>query len=107
MGGKDWEMTPYEFRQTGCLLFATYLGKEYVVDFIDYIDALLFYGDVETTELCNMLEKLYRKIQDALSTDWDSSNVKFDMVEFNKMMACEEMMKIIRENSSIMDNDDE
>ena len=32
------------------------------------------------------------------------------MIDFNaycEMMACEEMMKIIRENSSIMDNDGE
>lgn len=100
-------MTPYEFRQTGRFLFETYLGKEYGDDFVDYIDAILFYGDVETTELCNMLEKLYRRIQEVLSIEWDSSNTKFDACEFNRMMGCEEMMKIIRENSSIMDNDGE
>lgn len=100
-------MTPYEFRQTGRFLFETYLGKEYGDDFVDYIDAILFYGEVETTELCNMLDKLYRRIQEVLSVDKDSSNTIFDACEFSKMMECEEMMKIIRENSSIMDNDGE
>lgn len=96
-------MSPYEFRQTGCVLFETYLGTDYAEDFTDYIDALLFYGVVETTALYDMLWELRAKI--TATGKGKTGKIDYDLIR--EMMECEEMMKIIKENSIIMDNDDE
>ena len=96
-------MTPYEFRQTGYRLFEFYLGLDYAEDFIDLIDAVLFYGKVETTVLYDMLWELRVKI----ATNGKGEVGRMDYDYIREMMECEEMMKIIQENSSIMDNDDE
>ena len=96
-------MTTYEFYKAGLYLFEKYLGIDYAEDFTDYIDALLFYGVVETTALYDMLCELRGKI--AATGKGKAGLSDYDLIR--EMMKCEEMMKIIEENSIIMDNDDE
>lgn len=103
MGGKDWEMTEEEFRMYGRYLFQKYLGDDYAEEFSDYMAALLFCDDVETTVLYDMLCDLRSKI--ALTGKGKIGKLDYDFI--CEMMECEEMMKIIEENSIIMDNDDE
>lgn len=96
-------MTPYDFYLTGKYLFEKYLGSDYADDFIDYFNMITFYGVVETTVLYDMLWELRIKI----ATTAEGMAGLFDSVLIHEMMECEEMMKIIKENSIIMDNDDE
>ena len=96
-------MSPIDFYRIGIYLFGKYLGTDYAEDFNDYFNMIMLYDAVETTALIEMLFQLSIKIVSCETGD-------FDMIDFNaycEMMACEEMMKIIRENSSIMDNDGE
>ena len=96
-------MTPYEFYKTGLYLFEKYLGSDYAEDFMDYFNMVAFYGVVETTALYDMLCKLRAKI----AATGKGKECLFDYDLICEMMECEEMMKIIEENSIIMDNDDE
>jgi hypothetical protein len=96
-------MTPYEFYKAGIYLFEKYLGTDYAEDFTGYIDALHFYGVVETTALYDMLYELRAKI----AATGKGKIGKMDYDSICEMMECEEMMKIIEGNSIIMDNDDE
>ena len=92
-------MTPYEFYKAGLYLFGKYLGS----DFMDYFNMIAFYGVVETTALYDMLWELRTKIA-------ETGKGKIGKMDYDficEMMECEEMMKIIEENSIIMDNDDE
>lgn len=96
-------MTPYEFYLSGKYLFAKYLGGDYADDFTDYFNMIAFYGVVETTALYDMLCELRAKI--ATTGKGKAGKIDYDLIR--EMMKCEEMMKIIKENSIIMDNDDE
>lgn len=96
-------MTPYEFYKAGLYLFDKYLGSDYVEDFIDYFNMIAFYGVVETTVLYDMLLEL----RDKIAATGKGKIVKMDYDLICEMMECEEMMKIIEENSIIMDNDGE
>lgn len=96
-------MTPYEFYKGGLYLFGKYLGNDYAEEFSDYMAALLFCDDVETTVLYDMLCDLRSKI--ALTGKGKIGKLDYDFI--CEMMECEEIMKIIEENSIIMDNDDE
>lgn len=96
-------MTEEEFRMYGRYLFQKYLGDDYAEEFSDYMVALLFSGDVETTVLYDMLWDLRSKI--ALTGEGKIGRLDYEFI--CEMMECEEMMKIIRENSIIMDNNDE
>lgn len=96
-------MTEEEFRMYGSYLFQKYLGANYAEEFSDYILALLFSDDVETTVLYDMLWELRTKI----AATGKGKIGKMDYGLICEMMECEEMMKIIEENSIIMDNDDE
>lgn len=96
-------MTEEEFRMYGRYLFQKYLGDDYAEEFSDYMVALLFSDDVETTVLYDMLWELRTKI--AAISKGKIGKMDYDFI--CEMMECEEMMKIIEENSIIMDNDDE
>lgn len=96
-------MTEEEFRMHGHYLFQKYLGDDYAEEFSDYMVALLFSDDVETTVLYDMLWDLRSKI--ALTGKGKIGRLDYEFI--CEMMECEEMMKIIKENSFIMDNDDE
>lgn len=96
-------MTPYEFYKAGLYLFGKYLGSDYAEDFKDYFNMITLYGVVETTALYDMLCKLRGKI----AATGKGKMGKMDYGFICEMMECEEMMKIIKENSFIMDNDDE
>lgn len=96
-------MTPYEFCKAGLYLFGKYLGSDYAEDFMDYFNMITFYGVVETTALYDMLWELRAKI--ATTGKGKTGKIDYDLIR--EMMDCEEMMKIIKENSIIMDNDDE
>lgn len=96
-------MTEEEFRMCGRYLFQKYLGDDYAEEFSDYMVALLFSGDVETTVLYDMLWDLRSKI--VLTGKGKIGILDYEFI--CEMMECEEMMKIVRENSIIMDNDDE
>lgn len=96
-------MTPYEFYMAGKYLFAKYLGGDYADDFTDYFNMITLYGVVETTALYDALWMLRRKI--AATGKGETGKIDYELIRV--MMECEEMMKIIRENSSIMDNDGE
>lgn len=96
-------MTEEEFRMYGRYLFQKYLGDDYAEEFSDYMVALLFSDDVETTALYDMLCELIAKI--AATGKGKIGKMDYDLI--CEMMECEEMMKIIEENSLIMDNDDE
>ena len=101
-------MTPSEFIEQGKKLFANYLGKDYADDFEDYICMVLNYDSVETTCLLNMMDELGHAITDNLIEHWDdeySACLHSSFATFSSLKSCEEMMKIIRENSSSMDND--
>ena len=87
----------------GHYLFQKYLGDDYAKEFSDYIVALLFSDDVETTVLYDMLWDLRLKI--ALTGKGKIGRLDYEFI--CEMMECEEMMKIIRENSIILDNHDE
>lgn len=97
------KLSPFNFRMYGCYLFKKYLGANYAEEFSDYIEALLFSNDVETTVLYDMLCELRAKI--AATGEGKIGKMDYDFI--CEMMKCEEMMKIIEENSFIMDNDDE
>lgn len=97
------KLSPFDFRKYGCYLFEKYLGDDYADEFSDYMVALLFCGDVETTVLYDMLCELRDKI--AATGKGKLGKIDYDFI--CEMMECEEMMKIIEENSIIMDNDDE
>ena len=96
-------MTPYEFYKAGLYLFEKYLGTDYAEDFMDYFNMIAFYGVVETTALYDMLCELRGKIA---ATGKGKAGL-FDYVLIREMMECEEMMKIIKENSIILDNNDD
>lgn len=96
-------MTPYEFYKTGLYLFEKYLGSDYAEDFMDYFNMITLYGVVETTALYDMLCELRAKI--AATGKGKIGKMDYDFI--CEMMECEEMMKIVEENSIIMDNDDE
>lgn len=96
-------MTSYEFYEAGLYLFEKYLGNDYADDFMDYFNMIAFYGVVETTALYDMLCELRAKI--AATGKGKAGLFDYDLIR--EMMECEEMMKIIKENSIIMDNDDE
>lgn len=94
-------MTAYEFFLAGIYLFMKYLGSEYAEDFMDYLNMIALDGVVETTVLYDMLLELRAKI--AATGKGKIGKIDYDLIR--EMMECEEMMKIIRENSIIMDND--
>lgn len=96
-------MTPYEFYKAGLYLFRKYLDSEYAEDFMDYLNMIALYGDVETTVLYDMLWDLRSKI--ALTGKGKIGRLDYEFI--CEMMECEEMMKTIRENSIILDNGDE
>lgn len=96
-------MTPYEFYKAGLYLFEKYLGNDYADDFMDYFSMIVFYGVVETTALYDMLLEL----RDKIAATGEGKTAKMDYGLICEMMECEEMMKIIEENSIIMDNYDE
>lgn len=96
-------MTPYEFYRAGFYLFWKYLGRDYAHDFVDYFNMVTLYGVVETTALYDMLWELRAKI--AATGKGKTGKIDYDLIR--EMMECEEMMKIIEENSIIMDNDGE
>lgn len=96
-------MTPYEFYKAGLYLFRKYFGYDYADDFMDYFHMVMLYDDVETTALYDMLCELRGKI--AVTGKGKTGLLDYDLIR--EMMECEEMMKIIEENSIIMDNDDE
>ena len=97
------KLSLFNFRMYGRYLFQKYLGDDYAEEFSDYMAALLFCDDVETTVLYDMLCELRLKI--ALTGKGKIGKLDYDFI--CEMMECEEMMKIIEENSIIMDNDDE
>lgn len=97
------KLSPFDFRMYGRYLFQKYLGDDYAEEFSDYMVALLFDDDVETTILYDMLWELRAKI--AFTAKGEIGRLDYDFIR--EMMECEEMMKIIKENSIIMDNDDE
>lgn len=97
------KLSPFDFRMYGHYLFQKYLGDDYAEEFSDYMVALLFSDDVETTVLYDMLWDLRSKI--ALTGKGKIGRLDYEFI--CEMMECEEMMKIIEENSIIMDNDDE
>ena len=97
------KLSPFDFRMYGRYLFQKYLGDDYAEEFSDYMVALLFSDDVETTTLYDMLWELRAKI--ASTAKGEIGRLDYDFIR--EMMECEEMMKIIKENSIIMDNDDE
>lgn len=97
------KLSPFNFRMCGRYLFQKYLGDDYAEEFSGYMAALLFCDDVETTALYDMLCDLWSKI--ALTGKGKIGKLDYDFI--CEMMECEEMMKIIEENSIIMDNDDE
>lgn len=97
------KLSPFDFRMYGRYLFQKYLGDDYAEEFSDYMVALLFSDDVETTSLYDMLWELRAKI--ASTAKGEIGRLDYDFIR--EMMECEEMMKIIKENSFIMDNDDE
>ena len=97
------KLSLFKFRMYGRYLFQKYLGDDYAEEFSDYMVALLFCDDVETTVLYDMLCDLRSKI--ALTGKGKIGKMDYDFI--CEMMECEEMMKIIRENSIIMDNDDD
>lgn len=97
------KLSPFDFRMYGCYLFKKYLGADYAEEFSDYMAALLLSDDVETTALYDMLCELRAKI----AATGEGKIGKMDYEFICEMMECEEMMKIIEENSIIMDNDDE
>lgn len=97
------KLSPFDFRMYGRYLFQKYLGDDYAEEFSDYMVALLFSDDVETTILYDMLWELRAKI--ASTAKGEIGRLDYDFIR--EMMECEEMMKIIKENSIIMDNDDE
>ena len=96
-------MTPYEFYKAGLYLFGKYLGSDYAEDFMDYFNMITFYGVVETTALYDMLLELRAKV--ATTGKVKTGLMDYDLIR--EMMECEEMMKIIKENSIIMVNDNE
>lgn len=96
-------MIPYEFYKAGIYLFEKYLGSDYADDFIDYFNMITHIGGVETTALYDMLWELRAKI--AATGKGKTGKIDYDLIR--ELMECEEMMKIIEENSIIMDNDDE
>lgn len=97
------KLSIFKFRMYGRYLFQKYLGDDYAEEFSDYMVALLFSDDVETTVLYDMLWELRTKI--AATGKGKIGKMDYDFI--CEMMECEEMMKIIEENSIIMDNDDE
>lgn len=97
------KLSPFDFCMCGRYLFQKYLGDDYAEEFSDYMVALLFSGVVETTVLYDMLWELRSKI--ALTGKGKIGRLDYEFI--CEMMECEEMMKIIKENSIIMDNDDE
>ena len=97
------KLSLFRFRMYGRYLFQKYLGDDYAEEFSDYMVALLFSDDVETTALYDMLCELRAKI--AATGKGKIGKMDYDFI--CEMMECEEMMKIIEENSIIMDNDDE
>lgn len=97
------KLSLFKFRMYGRYLFQKYLGDDYAEEFSDYMAALLFCDDVETTALYDMLCELMEKI--ASTKKGEICRLDYDFI--CEMMECEEMMKIIEENSIIMDNDDE
>lgn len=97
------KLSLFDFRMYGRYLFQKYLGDDYAEEFSDYMVALLFSDDVETTVLYDMLWDLRSKI--ALTGKGKIGRLDYEFI--CEMMECEEMMKIIEENSIIMDNDDE
>lgn len=97
------KLSTFDFRKYGRYLFQKYLGANYAEEFSDYMAALLFCDDVETTALYDMLWELRTKI--AATGKGKIGKMDYDFIR--EMMECEEMMKIIEENSIIMDNDDE
>lgn len=92
------KLSPFDFRLYGCYLFQKYLGDDYAEEFSDYIVALLFSDDVETTVLYDMLWDLRSKI--ALTGEGKIGRLDYEFI--CEMMECEEMMKIIKENSIII-----
>lgn len=96
-------MTTYDFCLAGIYLFRKYLDSDYAEDFMDYLNMIAVYGAVETTALYDMLWELRAKI--AKTGKGKVGLLDYDFIR--EMMECEEMMKIIKENSIIMDNDDE
>lgn len=97
------KLSLFKFRMYGRYLFQKYLGDDYAEEFSDYMAALLFCDDVETTVLYDMLWELRTKI--AATGKGKIGKMDYDFI--CEMMECEEMMKIIEENSIIMDNNDE
>lgn len=96
-------MTACEFFLAGIYLFLKYFDSEYAEDFMDYLSMIALDGVVETTALYDMLCELRAKI--AATGKGEIGKMDYDLI--CEMMECEEMMKIIEENSFIMDNDDE
>lgn len=84
-------------------MFEKYLGSDYADDFMDYFSMITLYGVVETTALYDMLWELRAKI--AKTAKGKTGKIDYDLIR--EMMECEDLMKIIEENSIIMDNDDE
>lgn len=97
------KLSKFDFRMYGRYLFQKYLGDDYAEEFSDYMVALLFTDDVETTALYDMLCELRAKI--AATGKGKIGKMDYDFI--CEMMECEEMMKIIEENSITMDNDNE
>lgn len=96
-------MTLDEFCLAGIYLFRKYLDSEYAEDFMDYLIMIALYDAVETTALYDMLWDL--RITIAKTAKGRVGLIDHTLI--HEMMECEEMMKIIEENSIIMDNDDE
>lgn len=97
------KLSPLAFCISCCYLFQKYLGVDYAEDFSDYMLMLLFTDGVETTVLYDMLWELRAKI----AFTGKGYIGRMDYAFICEVMECEEMMKIIKENSIIMDNDDE
>lgn len=97
------KLPPLAFYIGCCYLFQKYLGDDYAEDFSDYMLMLLSSDGVETTVLYDMLWKLRAKI----ASTGKGYIGRMDYAFICELMECEEMMKIIHENSIIMDNDDE
>lgn len=96
-------MTTYDFCLAGIYLFMKYLDSGYAEDFMDYLNMIALYDAVETTALYEMLWDL--RITIAKTAKGRVGLIDHTLI--HEMMECEEMMKIIKENSIIMDNDDE